>query len=311
MARPGNIAFMSQSGALLTGILDWSLREQVGFSAFVSTGSMLDVGWGDLIDYFGNDPHTKAILLYMESIGEARSFLSAAREVALSRPIIVIKAGRTEAAAKAAESHTGSLTGSDEVLDAAFRRSGVLRVRTIGELFNMAEILAKQPPPRGPGLTIVTNAGGPAVLATDSLIASGGELVELESDTLRALDEVLPAAWSHGNPIDVLGDAGPERYAQALEIAARDPGSDGRAGAAGHDRSDAHGRSARKIRPARNAPRSSELHGRRQRGGSGGGVESSRHSDLRLSGQRGPRFLLHVALHQEPTRAVRDAEPRG
>jgi acetyltransferase len=227
MARPGGIAFMSQSGALLTSILDWSLREQVGFSGFVSTGSMLDVGWGDLIDYFGSDPHTRAILLYMESIGDARSFLSAAREVALSKPIIVIKAGRSDAAAKAAASHTGSLTGSDEVLDAAFRRSGVLRVDTIAELFNMAEILAKQPRPRGPGLTILTNAGGPAVLATDSLIASGGELVKLSPDTIQKLDEVLPAAWSHANPIDVLGDADPERYVKALEIAARDPGSDG------------------------------------------------------------------------------------
>jgi acetyltransferase len=227
MARPGKLAFISQSGALLTAILDWSLREQVGFSGFVSTGSMLDVGWGDLIDYFGDDPNTKAILLYMESIGDARSFLSAAREVALSKPIIVIKAGRSDAAAKAAASHTGSLTGSDEVLDAAFRRSGVLRVSSIDELFNMAEILSKQPRPRGPGLTIVTNAGGPAVLATDALVAAGGELVKLAPETLSALDGALPAAWSHGNPIDVLGDAGPERYVQALELAARDPGSDG------------------------------------------------------------------------------------
>jgi acetyltransferase len=227
MAEAGKLAFISQSGALLTAILDWSLRERVGFSGFVSTGSMLDVGWGDLIDYFGSDPHTKAILLYMESIGDARSFLSAAREVALSKPIIVIKAGRSEAAAKAAASHTGSLTGSDEVLDAAFRRCGVLRVSSIDELFNMAEILSKQPRPRGPGLTIVTNAGGPAVLATDALIASGGELVKLAPETLRELDAVLPPAWSHGNPVDLLGDAGPERYVKALEIAARDPGSDG------------------------------------------------------------------------------------
>jgi acetyltransferase len=227
MARVGSVAFVSQSGALLTAILDWSLREQVGFSGFVSTGSMLDVGWGDLIDYFGSDPQTKAILLYMESIGDARSFLSAAREVALSKPIIVIKAGRSEAAAKAASSHTGALAGSDEVLDAAFRRSGVLRVNTIGELFNMAEILAKQPRPRGPGLTIVTNAGGPAVLATDALVEGGGKLVTLSSETRAALDGVLPPAWSHANPIDVLGDAGPERYVKALEIAAQDPNSDG------------------------------------------------------------------------------------
>jgi acetyltransferase len=227
MARPGSVAFVSQSGALLTAILDWSLREQVGFSGFVSTGSMLDVDWGDLIDYFGDDPHTKSILLYMESIGDPRSFLSAAREVALSKPIIVIKAGRSEAAAHAAASHTGALTGSDEVLDAAFRRSGVLRVDTIDQLFNMAEILAKQPRPRGPGLTIVTNAGGPAVLATDALIAGGGKLVELSPESIAELDSVLPAAWSHANPIDVLGDAGPERYVKALEIAARDPRSDG------------------------------------------------------------------------------------
>ena len=227
IARPGNLAFISQSGALLTAILDWSLREQIGFSGFVSTGSMLDIGWGDLIDHFGSDPHTRAILVYMESIGNTRALLSAAREVTLSKPVIVIKAGRSEAAAKAAVSHTGSLTGSDEVLDAAFRRTGVLRVNTIDELFNMAEILAKQPRPAGPRLTILTNAGGPAVLATDALIAAGGELAELGSETIAALDQILPAAWSHANPIDVLGDAEPERYRKSLEIAASDPNSDG------------------------------------------------------------------------------------
>jgi acyl-CoA synthetase (NDP forming)/RimJ/RimL family protein N-acetyltransferase len=156
MARPGNVGFISQSGALCTSILDWSLRENVGFSAFISLGSMLDVGWGDLIDYLGEDPHTHSIVLYMESIGDARSFLSAAREVALSKPIIVIKAGRTQAAAQAAASHTGSLTGSDAVLDAAFRRCGVLRVDRIEDLFDMAEVLAKQPRPQGPHLTILT-----------------------------------------------------------------------------------------------------------------------------------------------------------
>jgi acetyltransferase len=135
MARPGNVGFISQSGALCTAILDWSFQEMVGFSAFVSMGSMLDVGWGDLIDHLGRDPHTQSIVIYMESIGDARAFMSAAREVALTKPIIVIKAGRTEAAAKAAASHTGSLTGSDEVLDAAFRRAGVLRVNQIAHLF--------------------------------------------------------------------------------------------------------------------------------------------------------------------------------
>ena len=225
--KAGNVAFLSQSGALLTAILDWSYREEVGFSAIVSTGSMLDVGWGDLIYYFGDDPHTKSILLYMESVGDARSFLSAAREVALTKPIIVIKAGRSEAASRAAASHTGALTGSDEVLDAAFRRSGVLRVHNIADLFYMAEVLGRQPRPRGPRLTIVTNAGGPAVLATDALVANGGELAELSSDSLRRLDEFLPAHWSHNNPIDVLGDADSERYARALAIASQDPNSDG------------------------------------------------------------------------------------
>lgn len=227
IARPGNVAFLSQSGALCTAILDWSLRELVGFSAFVSTGTMLDVGWGDLIDYFGNDPTTKSILIYMESIGDARSFLSAAREVALSKPIIVIKAGRTEAAAKAAASHTGALTGGDDVVDAAFRRAGVLRVKNIADLFYMAEVLARQPRPSGPRLTILTNAGGPGVLAADALILAGGDLAHLSSQTIEALDDVLPPQWSHSNPVDVLGDAGPERYAKALEVAARDPGGDG------------------------------------------------------------------------------------
>ncbi|MDQ4106765.1 MAG: acetate--CoA ligase family protein, partial [Actinomycetota bacterium] len=226
-ARPGNVGFLSQGGALLTAILDQSFQENVGFSAFVSVGSMMDVGWGDLIYYLGDDPKTKSIVIYMESIGDARSFLSAAREVALTKPIIVIKAGRTEAAGKAAASHTGSLTGSDEVLDAAFRRSGVLRVNDISELFNMAEILGKQPRPKGPRLTIVTNAGGPGVLATDALVQGGGELAEISPETRESLDELLPAAWSHGNPIDVLGDADPERYANTLETAAKDPGSDG------------------------------------------------------------------------------------
>jgi acetyltransferase len=227
IARPGNVGFISQSGALCTAVLDWSLREMVGFSAFVSVGSMLDVGWGDLIYYLGNDPRTRSIVIYMESIGDARGFLSAAREVALNKPIIVIKAGRSEAAAKAAASHTGSLAGSDEVLEAAFRRSGVLRVSRIADLFYMAEVLSKQPSPKGPRLTILTNAGGPGVLATDSLIANGGELTEISPEILESLNQILPAAWSHNNPIDVLGDAGPERYAKAVEIAAKDPHSDG------------------------------------------------------------------------------------
>jgi acetyltransferase len=227
IARPGNVGFISQSGALCTAVLDWSLREMVGFSAFLSIGSMLDVGWGDLIYYLGNDPRTRSIVIYMETIGDARGFLSAAREVALNKPIIVIKAGRSEAAAKAAASHTGSLAGSDEVLEAAFRRSGVLRVNSIADMFYMAEVLSKQPSPKGPRLTILTNAGGPGVLATDALVTTGGELTELSPEVMEALNRCLPAAWSHNNPIDVLGDASPERYAKAVEIAAKDPNSDG------------------------------------------------------------------------------------
>jgi len=227
MARQGSVGLLSQSGALLTAILDRSFRENIGFSSIVSVGTMMDVGWGDLIYHLGDDPKTKSIVVYMESIGDARSFLSAAREVALTKPIIVIKAGRTEAAGKAAASHTGSLTGSDEVLDAAFARSGVLRVDEISELFAMAEVLGKQPRPRGPRLAIVTNAGGPGVLATDALINGGGELAEISEGTMEDLNAILPAPWSHGNPIDVLGDADPERYAKTLETAADDPESDG------------------------------------------------------------------------------------
>ncbi|BBD60169.1 GCN5-related N-acetyltransferase [Nostoc sp. HK-01] len=227
MARPGNVGFISQSGALCTAILDWSFQENVGFSAFVSIGSMLDVGWGDLIYYLGDDPHTKSIVIYMESIGDARSFISAAREVALTKPIIVIKAGRTEAAAKAAASHTGALAESDAVLDAAFRRCGVLRVNSISDLFDVAEVLAKQPRPKGPRLTILTNAGGPGVLATDALIEAGGELTAISEEAIASFDKILPTHWSHNNPIDILGDADPQRYTQALEIAANDPNSDG------------------------------------------------------------------------------------
>jgi len=227
MALPGNVALLSQSGALLTAILDWSLREQVGFSAFLSLGLMADVGWGDLIDYLGDDPRTRAIVMYMESIGDARAFLSAAREVAMTKPIIVIKAGRSQAASRAAASHTGALTGSDEVLDAAFRRAGVLRVNDIGEVFHLAEVLGKQPRPSGPRLAIVTNAGGPAVLATDALVGCGGQLAELDFATIASLDAVLPAAWSHANPVDILGDANPQRYATALGLTAAAPASDG------------------------------------------------------------------------------------
>jgi acetyltransferase len=227
IALKGSVAFISQSGALLTAILDWSYREQVGFSGIVSTGSMLDVDWGDLIRYYGADPNTRSILLYIESIQDPHSFLDAAREVSLTKPIIVIKAGRTEAASKAAASHTGALTGSDEVLDAAFKRCGVLRVTRVADLFHMAEALGKQPRPKGPKLTIITNAGGPGVLATDALVTAGAELAPLSPKALATLNTFLPAHWSHGNPIDILGDAEPGRYARALEVAAADENTDG------------------------------------------------------------------------------------
>jgi len=227
MARPGRVAFLSQSGALCTAILDWSFRQQVGFSAFVSVGSMLDVGWGDLLRHFGEDPDTESIVLYMESVGDAAAFMEAARIVAARKPVIAIKVGRTAAAARAAASHTGAMTGSDDVLDAAFERAGVLRVDTIEELFDMAEVLAKQSLPQGPALAVVTNAGGPGALATDALVRSGGEMAALSASTLERLDQCLPAHWSHGNPVDVLGDADAVRFTEALRAVAADAGVHG------------------------------------------------------------------------------------
>lgn len=222
MAIKGTIAFISQSGALCTAVLDWSLREQVGFSAFVSIGSMLDVGFGDLINYFGNDPNTESILIYMENIGNTRAFLSAAREVAITKPIILIKAGKSEASAKAASSHTGALVCSDEVFDVALKRVGILRVNEISDLFGMAEIFSKQPKPKSPNLAIITNAGGPGVIATDALIQYGAGLATLEATTIEKLNEFLPSAWSRNNPIDILGDADPERYSKAIKIVVED-----------------------------------------------------------------------------------------
>jgi acetyltransferase len=223
----GKVALISQSGALCTAILDWSLRERVGFSAFVSVGSMVDVGWGELLDWFAKDPLTQSILIYMESIGDARGFLEAARRVTRVKPIVALKVGRTQQAARAAASHTGALAGDDEVLDAAFRSAGVLRVERIEELFDMAEVLSKQPLPRGPRLAVVTNAGGPGALAIDALVAGGGSVAELAPPTLDRLGEILPPHWSHGNPVDVLGDANANRFGSAVRAVARDPGVEG------------------------------------------------------------------------------------
>src|SRR5262245_34822180 len=227
MPRPGNVALLSQSGAICTSILDWARETHVGFSAFVSVGAMADVDFADLIDYFGDDPSTHSILIYMESIGDVRTFLSAARNVARAKPVIVVKSGRHEAGAKAAASHTGALAGADAVFDAAFRRAGVLRVTTIPELFDMSEILALQPPPRGPALAILTNAGRPGVMPTAARLADGRPLAALAPAPLEALNKVLPPFCSHANPIDLLGDATPERYRQVLEICAKDPNVEG------------------------------------------------------------------------------------
>lgn len=227
MARPGQVALLSQSGAICTSILDWAREKHIGFSTFVSVGAMIDVDFADLLDYFGDDPQTRSIILYMESIGDVRKFLSAARNVARGKQVIVIKSGRHEAGARAAASHTGALAGSDAVFDAAFRRAGVLRVSTIRDLFSMSEILALQPQPRGPALAIITNAGGPGVMATDALMLAGGQLAELSPESRAALDAFLPPFWSHGNPIDLLGDATPERYRKVVEVCAKDPNVQG------------------------------------------------------------------------------------
>ena len=225
-ARAGGIAFISQSGALGTAVLDWSVRQNVGFSYFVSIGEMVNVGFHDLIDYFGNDPDTTSILLYMESLDYARKFLSAARAYARTKPIIVLKAGKSLEGAKAARSHTGSLAGNDDVFNAAFARAGMLRVATIEELFDCAEVLATQRRPTGRKLAIVTNAGGPGVIATDYLIGKEGELASLSRDTVSSLNLFLPPNWSHSNPADILGDADALRYKQTVETVLHDQSVD-------------------------------------------------------------------------------------
>jgi acetyltransferase len=226
LALKGNVAFISQSAALCTSVLDWSTRQKVGFSVFLSTGSMLDVGWRDLIDYLAYDFHTSSILICMESLGDARSFLSAAREMALRKPIIVIKAGSTEAAARAVASHTGALIGDDTVIDSAFRRVGVLRVKTIEDLFCMAEVLSKQPRPKGPRLAIVTNGAGPGVLASDVLVAEGGEVAQLSPESVKQLNVILPRHWSQQNPVNVFDDADADRYIKTVDVLTEDPNVD-------------------------------------------------------------------------------------
>jgi acetyltransferase len=223
----GRVAFFSQSGALGTAILDWAAANQVGFSAFVSVGSMTDVDFGDLIDYFGADPHTSSIILYIESITDARKFMSAARHFAKSKPIIVVKSGRTARSALAAASHTGAIAGDDTLYSAFFRRAGVVRVDEIEDLFNASETLSRVSSPRGPRLGIVTNAGGPGVMACDRLLHLGGELAELAPETDEKLKACLPAFGARGNPVDVAGDADAQRYAAAAQALMDDPNCDG------------------------------------------------------------------------------------
>jgi len=227
MPHKGGIAFISQSGALCTAVLDWSVKDHVGFSYFVSVGEMLDIGFHDLIDYFGTDPETKAILIYMETLTQARRFMSAARGFARTKPIIVLKVGKSQEGAKAALSHTGSITGNNQVFDAAFKRAGILRVGSIAELFDCAQTLSMQRRPSGNRLAIVTNAGGPGVIATDALIDQRGSLAKLSAKTTQTLDEKMPRFWSRSNPIDILGDADRARYSTALKACLKDPNIDG------------------------------------------------------------------------------------
>lgn len=226
-AKPGRLALISQSGAIATAMLDYAISENIGFSKFASIGSMIDISFSDLIDYYGQDEETEAIVIYMESIGDARKFMASAASIALTKPIILIKVGKTKQGAQAAVSHTGSMAGSDEVINCAFKRCGVLRVDNVDDLFGITEILAKQPRPLGNKLAIVTNAGGPGIISVDSLISNGGTLSPLSQDIVEKLNDILPEHWSHSNPIDILGDADPQRYSKTLEIIMEDPNSDG------------------------------------------------------------------------------------
>ena len=221
--EPGKIAFISHSGALGSAILDWAINAHIGFSLFVSLGSMIDVDFGDMIDFLGDDPDTKSIMLYMEGIGNARKFMSAARGFARNKPIIILKPGRFTESAKAAMSHTGAMAGDDQVYDAAFKRAGVIRIKGIEDLFNTAEVLHSKNLPKGLDLAVITNAGGAGVIATDSILESGGKIAQLSEDSLKTLDLNLPKFWSKSNPIDVLGDADTGRYVMAVNICINDP----------------------------------------------------------------------------------------
>ena len=222
----GGLAFISQSGALVTAAIDWATARGFGFSHVISIGDMIDVDFGDLLDYLALDQLTHAILLYVESIVEAKKFMSAGRIAARNKPVLVLKSGRSSAGAKAAMSHTGALAGADLVYDAAFRRAGMLRVKELGELFEAVSTLSAGIQVKGDRLTVVTNGGGAGVLAADALEEQGGRLATLSSETIAKLDSLLPQTWSRGNPIDVLGDASPERYRGAVEALLAEPETD-------------------------------------------------------------------------------------
>ena len=224
--KPGDLAFVAQSGAVMTAVLDWAAARNIGFSHFVSLGDMSDVDFGDMLDYLATEGRVRGILLYIESVTHARKFMSAARAAARLKPVIVVKSGRHPAAAEAAASHTGALAGRDAVYDAAFRRAGMLRVLDFGGLFGAVETLAQGQAATGDRLAILTNGGGVGVMATDALMDFGGRLAKLSEETVAALDAVLPPTWSHGNPVDIIGDATGERYRKALEILLADRGAD-------------------------------------------------------------------------------------
>jgi acetyltransferase len=225
--KTGNLALVSQSGALCTAILDWAPANDIGFSSVVSMGTSADIDFGEILDFLAADPQTDSILIYVEGIHKARGFMSALRAAARAKPVFVVKVGRHAAGSKAAMSHTGALVGSDDVFDTALRRAGVVRVMSIGELFSAAKALSSRYKPSGNRLAIITNGGGPGVMATDHAVDLNVAIATLSDETIGKLNQVLPATWSHGNPVDIIGDATPERYRDAVNICMADPGVDG------------------------------------------------------------------------------------
>ncbi|TVP91131.1 MAG: bifunctional acyl-CoA synthetase/GNAT family N-acetyltransferase [Thioalkalivibrio sp.] len=226
-AVPGRLALVSQSGAICSAILDWAEDQRIGFSLVASLGDAMDVGFGDLLDFLALDPETRSILLYVEGIGDARGFISGLRAAARMKPVIVIKSGRHAEGSRAAMSHTGAMVGADDVFDAALERAGAVRANTVQQMFSAAAILSSGARARGNRIAIVTNAGGPGVMATDRAVELDLGIAELQAQTMSRLDEALPPHWSHGNPVDILGDADPARYQAALEACLADPGVDG------------------------------------------------------------------------------------